>query len=73
MKGDRPFRQDRHFSAASSFHSGVSRGSPDSRQGDAGAGLTAVAFHFEPTQSAVEALTDGWRGLRWSTVAFHLN
>lgn len=30
-----------------------------------------MAFHLKPTVPAVEALTDGWRGLGGTTVAFH--
>jgi hypothetical protein len=32
-----------------------------------------VAFDFEPTVSAVEALRDGRRRLRWPAIALHLD
>jgi hypothetical protein len=50
----RPLQQERHFSDASSFHSGVSRGRR-SVERQARAGLAAVAFHFQPAEAAVEA------------------
>jgi len=45
---------DRHFSAASSFQIGVSRGRPDRVERNAGARLTAVAFDFEIVARRIE-------------------
>jgi hypothetical protein len=38
---------------------------------NAGLGFASMAFHFQPSVAAVQALPDGWRGLRRSAVAFH--
>jgi hypothetical protein len=40
-------------------------------EGKAGASLTAIAFHFEPAETAVQALRDRGRRLRGPAVSFH--
>src|SRR5258707_3394343 len=44
---------------------------PDRIEGKAGASLTAIAFHFEPAETAVQALRDRGRRLRGPAVSFH--
>jgi hypothetical protein len=39
---------ERHFSAASNFQIGVSRGRRDGIERQAGTGLTAMTFDFKP-------------------------
>ena len=51
---------------------GITR-SADGIERDAGAGLAAVAFNFEPAVSAVEALRDCRGGLCGPAIAFHLD
>ena len=43
---------------------------PDRIERQARAGLAAMAFNFKPAVSAIETLRDGWRRLRWPTIAF---
>src|ERR1700681_1615792 len=67
----RPFLHDRHFSAASSFQIGVSRGRRIASSGRL-ACLAAMAHDLKPAVAAVEALRDGRGWLRRSAKAFHL-
>jgi hypothetical protein len=66
----RALRQDLHFSDASSFHKGVSRGRRMASSGLARV-LQRLHFYLQPAQPAVEALGfvgDGWAG---PSVVFH--
>lgn len=47
-------------------------GTPDVFEWNTREGFTSLALHFEPAVSPVDALSDGWRRLRWPAIAFHL-
>jgi len=62
---------DRHFSDASSFQIGVSRGRRTQIERNAGLGLAVVAFDLQPAVAAVEALRGRRRRVRRSAIALH--
>ena len=64
----RPFWHDRHFSAASNFQIGVSRGRPMASNG-----RLACVRSDGISLAAVEALSDGRGGPSGPTVSFHLD
>src|SRR6266576_3569957 len=66
----RPFLQDRHFSDASSFQIGVSRGRRIASSGRL-ARVAATAFDFKPAETAVEALANRRRRLCRPAVPLH--